>query len=277
MLPHAGLVYSARGQRAFWRTVEPVRDRVRDAIDGVVMLAPSHYRRVPADHCVSGRFSGHETPFGTLPDLLSHGVAGDVVDNSTVEVEHAVELLLPALSDTLGADVPITPLVVGEITSVEELGAMARRIVDRVGDRRILWLVSSDATHYGPRFRWTPYGSDTWHGLRDRVMADDTRLVRAAMSPDARELDSVLQTESTVCGRYALAAATAIIAELRDRGRLHVGSQAVLDYYSSADVAPRGVVEREFVCYLTSVIRGRYRTTRSADATTGHQKEGSVP
>ncbi len=260
LLPHAALMYTARGQRAFWERVAPHRAAVQDAVDLIVVVAPSHYVPIPADTTVGAAFSAHATPYGEIPGAGAHtGAAeeptglGDREDPVTVEREHAVELLLPGIARYLGGDIPVAAVLVGELTSPESTRAVARRLLDRVGDRRVLWLVSSDATHYGRSFRWEPYGSRPWRELRDQLHADDTAMVKPALAGDLAAYWTYLARESTVCGRYALALATAAINEQAAVGNVARGAQEILDYYSSAEddeTAP------QFVCYLTAEITG---------------------
>ncbi len=255
VLPHAGLAYSARGQMAFWDTVDP--GELRAAVDRIVLVAPSHYVPIPGDTTVGGRFSGHETPFGTLPD---GGTVADEDDRGTVEREHAVELLLPAIAATLGTEIPVSPVLVGAFSGPDAAADAARRIVRRLAEQgvargRVLWLGSSDATHYGRRFGWTPLGQGRWSELADRLRSADTSLVSAAVSGDRARYWSDLARGTTVCGRFALA--MAIEAQLRFLGSgtgPHGGRVAgrILDYYASPDVT--GSDEAEFVCYVTAVM-----------------------
>jgi AmmeMemoRadiSam system protein B len=322
VLPHAGLSYSARGQRAFWAASgaasgaastgtgvatgsgagagagtgprageRPGTDTgagdvaLRDRIDAVVIVAPSHYVPLPADTTVAAPFTAHETPFGDLPGLA---LAGDRMDRETVEDEHAVELLLPGVAYHLGRDLPVGAVVVGPVTGAAAARTVARRLLDSLdalGVRRPLWLVSSDATHYGPGFRWEPWGRGTWRNLAAQVYADDAELIGAGIAGRSDAFWDRLQRPSTVCGRYALGLALAALEIQEERGTLRRGTGAILEYYSSAgdldsagagggegagrggSARPRGITDsghgdgdaREFVCYATAEITGTWR------------------
>jgi hypothetical protein len=170
-----------------------------------------HRRTVPlrtasADTTVAAPFTAHETPFGDLPGLA---LAGDRMDRETVEDEHAVELLLPGVAYHLGRDLPVGAVVVGPVTGAAAARTVARRLLDSLdalGVRRPLWLVSSDATHYGPGFRWEPWGRGTWRNLAAQVYADDAELIGAGIAGRSDAFWDRLQRPSTVCGRYALGA-----------------------------------------------------------------------
>lgn len=256
MLPHAALMYTARGQSAFWERAVHYRETLRETVDLIVVVAPSHYVALPPDTTVGAAFAAHATPYGDIPGVSEDTGLGDREDPATVAGEHAVELLLPGIARYLGREIPVAAVLVGSLTTPESARAAARRVLHRVGDRRVLWLVSSDATHYGQSFRWQPYGSRSWGQLREQLYADDTALVRPALAGDLGAYWQHLNRESTVCGRYALALATAALLEQEAAGALRRRGSTVLDYYSSAEGDD---VMQQFVCYLTAEITGGIR------------------
>ncbi|MFO8042211.1 MAG: AmmeMemoRadiSam system protein B [Alkalispirochaeta sp.] len=259
VLPHAALMYTARGQRAFWERAGQHREALQAAVDLIVVVAPSHYVPIPADTTVGAAFSAHATPYGDLPGAVAAGAntgLGDRDDAGAVAREHAVELLLPGIARYLGREIPVAPVLVGGLSSPERAQAAAERVLSRVGDRRVLWLVSSDATHYGRSFRWAPYGDRSWGELRDQLHRDDTSMVHPALSGDLSTYWEFLGRESTICGRYALGLATAAIAHQEARGAVARGEAAILDYYSSAE---DDETAHQFVCYLTAEITGGVR------------------
>lgn len=257
VLPHAGLAYSVRGHRAFWEALAPTAPP-----DRVVILAPSHYHRIPVDTVVGADVVAHETPYGAIPDA---GVRGDETDRAVVEAEHAVELLLPGIARYLGGAVPVSALVVGSFSSVAATRAAAARVTASLSahgrdHRRTLWLVSSDGTHYGPRFRWEPYGRRRWSELAARVRRDDLDLITAGLSGDLDRYWTRVTAESTVCGRWALALAAAI-ADVEPSGPPETGegalTPAVIDYYASPEVVGDDGIE--FVAYAVAAAwRGVY-------------------
>lgn len=259
VLPHAALMYTARGQRAFWDRAAEHRQALRESLDLIVVVAPSHYVAIPSDTTVGAPFSAHATPYGEIPGAVAAEAntgLGDRDDAGIVAREHAVELLLPGIARYLGREIPVATVLVGGVSGPEPAREAAQRVLHRLGDRRVLWLVSSDATHYGEPFRWLPYGNRPWGKLRDQLHADDTALVRPALSGDLELYWEYLARESTVCGRYALALATAAIALQEEAGAVQRQDSAILDYYSSAG---GDETVRQFVCYLTAEITGGIR------------------
>ena len=252
VLPHAGLYYSLRGQRAFWDRLKAQGVLSRPPWDAVVIVAPSHYHSLPGHQIVSGDFGGHETPLGTLEGLENTVPLGDRIDSTVVEQEHAVELLLPAVAHYLGTEIPVGAVVVGALRDPAVVRAAAARLRRRLGERRVLWLVSSDATHYGTRFGWTPHGGLRWCDLAERLEREDGAFLWPALQGDLEAyLQHLATTPSTICGRYALAVATAAIIADGDRP----GDHRILDYYSSATVG-EDPESRAFVCYLSAAVGG---------------------
>lgn len=260
IFPHAGLRYAARGQRA---TAAALRAAGWSPPATVLLVSPSHYYPVPADTVVGAPFAAHETPLGDVPGCTQP--VGDRIEPQWIAAEHGVELLLPIMS--MSNAQPVITLLCGPITTAAACRAMAGRIVQQLDDARVtgslLIAVSSDATHYGRRFRHQPMGDAPWESIATDVEARDRALVEEALNGTVEAyLDSIAASESTVCGRYALALGCAV----QERwDEVHGGAQrrawrgAVADYYSSAVITGDSQTS-EFVCYCSAV-----RFARSGD------------
>ncbi len=221
-----------------------------------MILAPSHHVPLRRDTTLGAAFSGHETTGGTVPGLPVN--LGDRTDPSVVAEEHAVELLLPALKH-FGITVPVAALLAAPLSGPPAARAIADRVLDRltaatslrndagVDPDRVLWLVSSDFTHYGPRFGFCPFGNRRYGEIRDAVAEEDLRVAEAAASGSLERFWASIQGESTVCGRYAIALALALL----ERVGAAPAAGRVLSYYTSADGTPTPEEERDFVCYAT--------------------------
>ena len=250
VLPHADYRYSAPSFGAFWE--EPAVMSAAATCEAIVIIAPSHYERLPPDTLVSGSFSSHETPLGPLSALEAVVPLGDVVSSHTVEREHAVELLLPAIAYYAGLSVPVGAVVVGRVSAAFAASRIAARLCKRMGTRRVLWLVSSDGSHYGARYGWQPYGTGGWKEVGRQVTLRDHALFEAALNHDERRLWKEINALSTICGRYALAIGAAI-AGCRRCGVREKGKGVLLSYYSSAQVPVGDGEMKDFVCYASGV------------------------
>lgn len=253
VLPHAGLVYSARGQMAAWRRITPEQAR---SIDLVLVIAPTHYEYIPDGVVVGARFERYRTlpsPFPGVPTLV-----GSSESHATVAREHAVELMLPLASMRLGTlretGLPsLAAVVLGNVASAESAAVIAHRIaadIATIADpARTLILVSSDFTHYGPRFGYEPFGTAANETTLAAVRrADLTIAETAAQRSLDRYWELITEREVTICGRFAIAVALALLKEIdpEKHSRGHV-----LDYYTSLETKGRSTRERDVVCYAT--------------------------
>ncbi len=247
VLPHAGLTFSGAGQGAFWyRWFERIQ---RDPPwDLVVIVSPSHYRHVPEGQIVGAPFTEFATPLGPLPGAPVN--LGDREDAPLLEGEHGIELLLPGVRHFLGESVPVAAVITGPLPTTESARAAAQRLLQRLPDRRVLWLVSSDFTHYGARFGYTPYGASADPAIREAVQQDDLRVARGIAGGELPGYYAVLGQRSTVCGRYAAALALGCLEgsdgwSARGSATGSTGNGAVLGWYTSPWPAA------SFVCYAT--------------------------
>ncbi|MBN1196584.1 MAG: AmmeMemoRadiSam system protein B [Candidatus Aminicenantes bacterium] len=175
--PHAGLVHSgAVAAQAY------IHLQGRSDIRRVILLGVSH----------SGNFSGacvstflfNSTPLGKVPldreavDRLARQ-PGFQVDNRIMQHEHSLENQLPFLQRVLAnSDYKIVSVLFGRVPfkDLEEMAAVIRSIVD---DHTVV-VASSDLTHYGSRFGYSPFKKDVAEqlhrldrGLLEKVTALD--------------------------------------------------------------------------------------------------------
>ena len=237
ILPHAGLAYSADGMAAGFSRINA------GAVDQAVLLAPSHYVRLDPDTLYSAPFASHQTPLGEIPGLVPpEGMAENA---EAIEREHAVELLLPFLRYTL-PDVPLLVVLVPEISSLETISTLRDTLIGSLGprERGTLFLASSDFTHYGPRFRYTPFGTTPLSEVEARVAEDDRAFARAAADTDLVALrQRMADGPISICGRYPVLLLSAVMKALGRRGD-------VVRYYTSNTVHEPS---EDFVCYASVV------------------------
>lgn len=276
VLPHAGLAYSVRGQMAAWRRISAER---ACAFDLVLVIAPTHYDYIPDRVAVGARFDRYRAIPHAFPGASA--LFGTTETHATVAREHAVELMLPVASQRLGElrgaasrgvppeeiDLPqLASVVLGAIGSRASAAAVARRIAEDLtattDPARTLILVSSDFTHYGPRFGYTPFGiaGAAATGADDTVAAVREQDLAIAEAAAARNIERywelITARPVTVCGRFAIAVALELMEELSRRSGAADDAAApstgrVLDYYTSLDTAGGRRRERDFVCYAT--------------------------
>lgn len=253
VLPHAGLSYSGYGMADAFANLN------RSDLTRVVILAPSHYVPIPADTLTVGDHAFHQTPFGEIagdPGFLTPG--GMVrLENPAVEQEHGTELFFPFIYHTLGSEVRLQPVLVGPISGAQAAGALADLIVRRLEElgelETTLFIVSSDFTHYGERFGYTPFGIAEGRGeieaIEAKVEADDREVAMSAAACDGDALFRRYRSrEITVCGRYPILLASRVFDYLGVCGEL-------TRYYNSNRLAR---ASGDFVCYA-SILFGEGR------------------
>ncbi len=193
IVPHAGYAYSGRVAGAAYARVRPER------YARVVILAPSHHTRL-ANHFSVPDESGIETPLG-LARLDAEGC--ELLRKSPLHVrtpfhreEHSHQIQLPFLQLIFGERLRVLPVLVGEGRAAQIAGALRPLLSPET-----LVVVSTDFTHYGPRFHYTPFRGD----MLAQVQQLDDAIFACVASRDADKLEDVfLQTGATVCGRHPL-------------------------------------------------------------------------
>ncbi len=199
VVPHAGWRYSGTVAAAAFRTLRP------GAFRRVVVVAPSH--RGGFRGYDIGDYAAWETPLGRIP--VCGAAAASLRDGDLVravpevdEREHSIEIELPFLQETLG-DFCLVPVLAGSVDAAGQR-EMARRLA-KLDDGRTLFVFSSDFTHYGPRYGYTPWGSSA-PKVREKIRDLDERAVSLILAGDAAGFRRFLaETGDTICGRMGLA------------------------------------------------------------------------
>ncbi len=203
--PHAGYRFS--GQAAAWAFKALEQQRY----DRVFVLGPSH--GVALHGLAAGGWTHYETPLGRVPvdttaveRLTAHELIA--VSPGVDAREHSLEMEVPFLQ-VVAMGTPIVPLVVGEVDA-DEIRSLAAALRAEVGPGDLV-VVSSDFTHYGPRFGYEPdVGADKPAGIR----ALDAGAFEAFASLDVeRFLAHKGDTGITVCGFRPMAILASMLAQ----------------------------------------------------------------
>jgi len=198
-MPHAGYVYS--GQTAVTTALAAAAGKYKKAL----ILAPSHYFRFEGICCCN--FSSYKTPFGDLKVDLD---ATEKIRESLPELcpgnddvhsqEHSLEVELPILQNILNIK-NIIPIICGSINV-----ASARTVAKALRpfyQEDILWIISSDFTHYGDSFLYTPFQGD--NDFRKRISELDFQAINLIKEKNLEKFEDFLyKTKATICGRDAI-------------------------------------------------------------------------
>ena len=192
--PHAGYQFSGTVAAQAFRLVRGQH------YDRVMLLGPSHHAdfRGLATYDVDA----FETPLGRV--ALDHDAARQLRRSPLVQGappgpdrEHSLEMQLPYLQRALAPGWRLLPLLVGRVEEAD-YGALAEQLRPLLGERTLV-VVSSDFTHFGPRFGYLPFppGDVAAASIRELDMGAFERI--EARDP-AGFLAYQKETGITVCG-----------------------------------------------------------------------------
>ncbi len=221
IVPHAGWSYSgALAYRAMRALSEDV---------ATIVVVGGHLQR--ADPILISAESGFETPMGTLE--TDQELAGllrarlPVVDD--LAPGNSVEVQLP-MAHHLYPDVRVVALRCPPRPVSQDLGRTIAACAAEL-DRRICVIGSTDLTHYGPAYRFTPVG--TGSGANHWVRAEnDMPIIEAMLRMDPDQTIRLAEERRAACSAGAAAAAFAYAAS-RSSSR-----GVLLEYAQSSDVSP---------------------------------------
>jgi len=250
LLPHAGWAYS--GETA-WRAVRLVRGA---EFRRAVVLAPSH-RAWIENRLVAPEAGAVSTPLGQIAidrewlDRLA--LLAPVVRNDRVHAaEHSAQIEYPLLQLALGKGFAVVPLVMGSFGP--EQMAMCARALARLMDETTLLVLSSDFTHYGDDFSYSPYGTSGGEGVRAKVASVDAEAFALAAKCDADGFAAFIKkTGATICGHVPI--------ELALRAFPGRASFSRLAYATSSD-SDRDF--SRFVCYTSAAGRAEWPGEKGA-------------
>jgi MEMO1 family protein len=201
--PHAGYLFSGK-------TAAFGYERVRNqGIQRVILLGPSHHVGFTGVALPSA--ASYSTPLGSLPvdtelvnELKEYALYS--FQPQVHKVEHSLELQLPFIMKALGP-VKIVPLVVGVLHDETEIRLIAETLKGfiRKGD---LVVVSSDFTHFGPRYQYRPFLND----IKQNVRRLDEEALKYLCDLDVEGfLEFQVRTQATICGFFPCAILAAML------------------------------------------------------------------
>jgi hypothetical protein len=246
VVPHAGWRFSGMAAAAAYRQLEP------GAFRQVVIVGTAHHGSFSGFSVPKASTRAYRTPLGDVPlctERLSALRDGEMVRvrGAAHAREHSVEIQLPFLQETL-QDFCLVPILAGR-TGAGQQRKLAERLAEQ-DDGRTLYVFSSDFTHYGPRYRFTPFGPSA-PAVRGRIDALDSRAVELLERLDGDGLRAWLdRTGATICGRHGLGVLTELVPRLAGKLR-----PTRLAHYTSLDVP--GFEDASSVTYVSLAFAGK--------------------
>jgi MEMO1 family protein len=234
IVPHAGHRWSGPTAAYAYKTIEGKSFR------RVFILAPNH--RAPLSGAAVPSYTAFATPLGEVPvdTEVTEALAkqpGFVMDDQPHVHEHAIEIQLPFLQVALKPGFRIVPIIVGEISTdkAAQLAAVLRSSISQ-GD---LVLISSDFTHYGPNFDYTPFTTDIPNQLKKLDLGAFEQIQKFSAEGLARYKNA---TGITACGYHPLLVLLSLISKSAPAAAAHPPASpapeaVLLRYDRSADAS----------------------------------------
>jgi AmmeMemoRadiSam system protein B len=198
VVPHAGFAYSGAVAAAAFSRLEG------RAFDRVVLIGPSHHFGFDGA-AIPDAATAYRTPLGDAPIdreavLALRDATGFRADDRMFEPEHALEAELPFLQRVLPDGVPIVPVLLGGGATHDAAERAAEALAPWVRPSTLV-VVSSDFTHFGPRFGFVPFVDD----LPTRIRELDLGAIAAIEAGDAARFERYVETTgATICGHRAI-------------------------------------------------------------------------
>lgn len=247
--PHAGYVFSgATAGRAF--------ASLRGAkVSRVILLGPSHHVGFAGGALPAADITAFATPLGEVPvDTAALArLRGDAAFSGPAAAhrpEHSLEVELPFLQ-LVAPQARIVPVLVGAGTDLATATAMAKALAPLVGPGTVV-VASSDFTHHGAAYRWTPYPVD--QALPARLAAQARATAGRAAAVDPRGFWAQIETSGdTVCGARPIAVLLELLAHAADAEGTVTGVATSAD--ASGDL-------RQLVAYAGVAFHGSWHPWR---------------
>lgn len=222
IVPHAGYVYS--GPCAAWAYKELAEAKFPKTY---ILLGFSHH----------GEGSGisiedWKTPLGMIKTDKELAIHLKEMTNLPIREdphlhEHSIEVQLPFLQyiskDNL-KQLKILPISIGNDL---DFSVLAKQMVEALASRDVVFIVSSDMTHYGPSYGYVPFTLD----VPERLNELDNKAITFMKDLDVDGFkDFINKTHVTICGYMPI---LLMMSFLRHLG--HQGGELLM-HYMSADL-----------------------------------------
>ena len=195
VVPHAGYAFSGGVAGRGFATLEVA------GLRRVILLGPSHHMSFGGGALPAAGVDRFRTPLGDVRVDVSaveslRGVSDFGGPSSAHGPEHSLEVELPFLQ-VVAPNATIVPILVGAETDTEVARRMAKALAPLLDDGTAV-IVSSDFTHYGDRYRWTPFFEPDL-GAKLVHLGEVTAGRLAAIDPEGFT-NQVEVSGDTVCG-----------------------------------------------------------------------------
>ena len=228
IVPHAGWAFSGSLAAMVFAAVKQQHEKVQTFV--ILGAAHSYFGGMPAVYD-KGSWT---TPLGDVP--IDEELAEQILDKGTVvsdpyahRSEHSIEVQIPFIQH-LFVDAEILPILTPPTEQAIELGVSIGDVIRSNEHKKIVVIGSTDLTHYGPRYGFTPMGMGT-DAFKWASHVNDQRFIDLALKLDPKEMLSSAAENCNACGAGAGAGTVAAAKRLgKTEGLLlaHTNSNEVM-------------------------------------------------
>jgi len=198
IVPHAGYQFSGDIAGKAYQTIkEP------EKIKRVVVLAHSH--QIYFDGASLGKYSSFATPLGDI--VIDQNACKRLLDKNPLfsnrvdvhHLEHSLEVQLPFLQ-TILPHAQLVPIICGQL-KLAEIHSIAETLYELLWQKDTLFVVSSDFTHYGKSFNYTPFHLNIAKQLEKLDMGAISEIINFKTIGFYEYVES---TKATICGKIPI-------------------------------------------------------------------------
>jgi len=228
IVPHAGWAFSGPLAALVFRAVKQRHEKVHTFV--ILGAAHGYFGQSPA---VYDRGSW-TTPLGdvAIDEELADAVLNSgsaISDSDAHKHEHSIEVQVPFIQHLFG-EAKILPILTPPMEQAVALGTSVGDIIGADENKKIVCIGSTDLTHYGPRYGFTPMGTGA-EALKWADRVNDQKFIDLALKLESQSLLTSAAENCNACGAGAVAATVAAAKKLgKTKGLLlaHTNSNKVM-------------------------------------------------
>lgn len=238
IVPHAGWTFSGATAALVFQAIKQQHEKVHTFC--LFGAAHGYFGHLPAVYDKGNWL----TPLGSA--VIDEELADAVIEKKAAVgspqahiSEHSIEVQVPFIQ-YLFAGAKILPILVPPIEQAVALGEAVGDIIRADEKKKIVCIGSTDLTHYGPRYGFTPMGIGP-DALQWASGVNDRQFIDLALRLEPQKMLANAAENGSACGAGAAAAAVAAAGKLgKTKGLLlsHTNSNEVMLRemgYSSSD------------------------------------------
>lgn len=197
IVPHAGYMFSGSTAACAYKAAAQA-----SKIKRIFLLGPSHHvgfrgAALPAAAQFATPLGDLEVDKETVAELKTYPIFS--VQPDVHRVEHSLELQLPFIRHCFN-NVKIVPIVIGQLEDAGEARLIGELLKGFIRHDDLI-VVSSDFTHYGPRYDYMPFANaENVSTLVSRMDGEAFKFL-SRLDLDGFT-DFLKRTEDTICGMY---------------------------------------------------------------------------